>query len=104
MVADCAMDVCLCCWDAEEIKKEPHAVGVYRMLAAAESSVIKNCSELGHLLAPFSRGTFSHICVKFDWFCGSFPGFIAKERRAAACRAVVFILITLLSLLWESGI
>ena len=58
-----------------------------------ESNLIKNSSELGHLLGPLMRGNATNVCMKFDWFCGNFNAYISIERENARIRFVGFIVV-----------
>jgi hypothetical protein len=71
-MVDCVFDVYKLCTEGSELEKQLHATGIFRAVAAAESCIIKNGSELGHLMGPMLRGNFGNICKKFDWFCGAF--------------------------------
>lgn len=92
-MVDCALDVYKHCQEGSEPKKHLYAAGLFRAVAAAESCVIKNGSELGHLVGPLLRGNFGNICKKFDWFCGTFDCFIEIERRSALIRFVAFVFV-----------
>ena len=76
---------------------QPHATGMLRTCAAVESNLIKNCSELGHLVGPWMRWNFHNACMKFDWFCGNFTGYIAKERSSALIRFILFMMIIIIN-------
>jgi hypothetical protein len=70
--------------------------GIYRILAAAESCLIKNSSELGHLIGPIAQGYYlSKICTKFDWFCSTFPNVLRIERKNALKRFICFCIINI---------
>lgn len=75
-----------------EGEKQAYAAGVFRALAAAESCLIKNASEVGHLVGPLSRGQL-RVLQRFDWFCGTFSGFIPLERERAARRCAWFVVV-----------
>ena len=50
---DVLMDVYKLCIDSTTYEDmQPHATGLLLLFAAVESNMIKNCSELGHLVGP----------------------------------------------------
>ncbi len=57
-----------------------------------EGNIIKNASELGHLIGHLSRGKF-RVCYRFDWFCGLFPdgGFPKFEQQRHLIRFLFFV-------------
>ncbi len=90
-VIDAALDVVRGMLFRERREKQPHMRGIRRFLALLESNLVKNSSELGHLLGPMQRGKFNRMCLRFDWFCGLEPNVIAGERRKALLRFVIFV-------------
>ena len=98
LLVDALMDAYKLCIDSTTYEDmQPHATGLLRLFAAVESNMIKNCSELGHLVGPWMRWNIHNVCMKFDWFCGNFTGYIAKERSSAFVRFILFMVIVIVN-------
>jgi glycosyltransferase involved in cell wall biosynthesis len=93
LAIDCTLDVLLCFQDVKH-NQLTYNDCKFHIMAAIEGCVIKNSSELGHLIGPIGRGNIFRVGRKFDWFCGTNDKFIPKERLKAFKRLIVFIGIT----------
>jgi uncharacterized membrane protein YhdT len=93
LATDCFLDVKLCFEDVKD-DVQTYYDRTFLVIAAIEGCIIKNSSELGHLIGPIRRGKFLRVGKKFDWFFGTFDKFISNERRKAFNRMIIFISIT----------
>lgn len=58
-----------------------------------EMNLVRLCSEFGHLLGPL-RSYELRLCRRFDWFCGTLPGYPGKCFNRDLFRFTVFVLLT----------
>jgi glycosyltransferase involved in cell wall biosynthesis len=73
-------------WKTDEPALSPHFTGWKRLAAAAESCIVKNSLEVGHLVGHMKRRRFRNFARRFDWFAGRLPFVVGDEKRRAMVR------------------
>lgn len=100
-VAILAVDAAIDLWEKYlDPKAEPYSQGSIRLVAVLESTLIKNCSALGHLWGHIQRGALTNVCKRFDWFCGQNPDVVVGEQTRAFFRCCVFSAVVVVSVYW----
>jgi hypothetical protein len=49
-------------------------------------------ADYGHVLVPLRRGSWRHLCLRFDWWCGLYPEEPRQVRSREFWRFLVFVL------------
>lgn len=96
VVVAVAVDICFAMYHIlRETKYHlPHVKGWERVIAGLIGTVRYRIAgaDIGHLCAPLARGKWSHIGLRYDWWCGLYPDEVANSyEREGICFVLMCI-------------
>lgn len=79
-------------------KKEncTHLKGLRRLTISLESNIVRNSSELGHIIRHVKDFKYLNLTKRFDWFCGLYPEGIEYEKVRSLFHNFMFLIFIVL--------